>query len=129
MTPTLSDIAPPITRHTLSTGQGWRLRHRPLRWRAGPRETLVADADDCHDTYICHRCVGDSFLKQEIRRDGRKQECHFSIFYGAAEADTCIAEARGVISVDEAASRPMFAKLSGCARNGASGRAPFVAGG
>jgi HEPN/RES N-terminal domain 1 len=73
----LSDIAPPVTRHTLSTGQGWRLRHRPPRRRARPRETLVADADDCHDTYICHRCVGDSFLKQEIRRDGRKQECHF----------------------------------------------------
>jgi hypothetical protein len=37
----------------------------------------VADEDNRDDTYVCHECVGDAFLKQEIRRDGRKQECHF----------------------------------------------------
>jgi hypothetical protein len=37
----------------------------------------VADRDDNDDTYICHACIGDTFLKREVRRDGRKRECHF----------------------------------------------------
>jgi hypothetical protein len=41
------------------------------------KETPVTDGDDSDDTYICHRCIGDAFLKQEICRHGRKRECHF----------------------------------------------------
>ncbi len=37
----------------------------------------MADDDDSDDAYICHACVGDAFLKGEIRREGHKQECHF----------------------------------------------------
>lgn len=41
------------------------------------RETMVPDSNDSCDTYICHACIGDFFLKKEIRRGGQKQECDF----------------------------------------------------
>lgn len=37
----------------------------------------MSDEDDDEATYICHACVGDAFLKAEIRRDGHKQTCQF----------------------------------------------------
>src|SRR5437870_4520292 len=37
----------------------------------------MADGDNSDDTCICYRCIGDAILKQEVRRDGRKRECHF----------------------------------------------------
>ena len=35
------------------------------------------DDDDNDGIYICHGCVGDTFLKDEIRREGHKRWCHF----------------------------------------------------
>jgi len=37
----------------------------------------VTDRDDSDDVYICHGCIGDAFLKQEVRGDGRKRKCNF----------------------------------------------------
>jgi hypothetical protein len=37
----------------------------------------VIVGDDSNDTYICHGCIGDAFLKQEVLRGGRKWKCHF----------------------------------------------------
>jgi RES domain/HEPN/RES N-terminal domain 1 len=37
----------------------------------------VADGNDSDDVYVCIRCIGDTFLKQEILRDGRDRECDF----------------------------------------------------
>ena len=37
----------------------------------------MADDDDNDSVYICHGCVGDTFLKDEIRREGHERECHF----------------------------------------------------
>jgi HEPN/RES N-terminal domain 1/RES domain len=37
----------------------------------------VADEDDSDDVYICHGCIGDSFLKKEVRREGGRRQCHF----------------------------------------------------
>jgi hypothetical protein len=37
----------------------------------------VTERDDSDETYICHGCIGDPFLKKEVRRDGRERECHF----------------------------------------------------
>jgi hypothetical protein len=37
----------------------------------------VADGDDSDDVYICHGCIGEAFLKQEVRCGGRKRECQF----------------------------------------------------
>ncbi len=53
-------------------------------------------ADD--DTYICHRCIGDAFLKAEVRRDGRRQKCHFcGATHRAWPLDQLAARVRGVI--------------------------------
>lgn len=38
---------------------------------------MVADRDDRDDVYICHECIGDAVLKDEVRADGRKRTCHF----------------------------------------------------
>jgi hypothetical protein len=37
----------------------------------------MADEDDSGGLYVCHACIGDAFLKAEIRREGRKRVCHF----------------------------------------------------
>jgi hypothetical protein len=37
----------------------------------------VADEDDSDNVYICHGCIGDSFLKDDVRREGRTRQCHF----------------------------------------------------
>lgn len=33
--------------------------------------------EDSEDVYICHACVGDAFLKEEICSDGKKRKCEF----------------------------------------------------
>lgn len=33
--------------------------------------------EDSEDVYVCHACVGDRFLMNEIRSDGQKRECQF----------------------------------------------------
>ena len=37
----------------------------------------MANGDDGDDVYICYGCIGDSFLKEEVRREGHKRQCHF----------------------------------------------------
>ena len=37
----------------------------------------MAEEDDCNDVYICHSCVDDTFLKDEIRSEGRNRKCSF----------------------------------------------------
>lgn len=44
----------------------------------------VTNGDDSDDTYICHACIGDAFLKQEVSHDGLKRECHFCVKTGDA---------------------------------------------
>jgi RES domain/HEPN/RES N-terminal domain 1 len=38
---------------------------------------MVADEDDSDNIYICHGCIGDPFLKKEVRRAGSRRRCHF----------------------------------------------------
>jgi hypothetical protein len=37
----------------------------------------VADAEDSDNIYICHACIGDAYLKQEVLSDAHKRTCHF----------------------------------------------------
>lgn len=37
----------------------------------------MADEDDDNDVYICHKCVGDAYLKDEICSEGRERACEF----------------------------------------------------
>ena len=35
----------------------------------------MTDTDDNNDTFVCHACIGDRYLKSEIRRQGSAQTC------------------------------------------------------
>lgn len=38
---------------------------------------MTDDEEDSGDVYICHGCIGDSFLKADVRREGRRLKCNF----------------------------------------------------
>ncbi|HTA98916.1 MAG TPA: RES domain-containing protein [Bradyrhizobium sp.] len=37
----------------------------------------MAHEDDSDNVYICYGCIGDSFLKDEVRQEGSNRQCHF----------------------------------------------------